>query len=536
MAERAVTLASLLERAAAANRGGDLAHAEWLCSAILTAWPDHYDALHLRGVVAHRRGRNEEALDHIDRALALGLASAEAYGNRGTVLCALSRFPAALARFDRALSVGPATAEMHCNRGSALYELGHFDEALISYDKALSLRADFAPTHVGLASVLCALGRYREAVHHEAEGLALRADWNSRMDRLITEERHDEATALLEEAMPTALRHRASFARPHPVARIDVPIRRVVIDCGHHLMHQADAADLSEACGLPVQLIDLSSAAPADYEPAADTLVIYSHGIRMATVSPLRAIKEAAPSCPLVTWNFANHMAYLANALLAATADIAFPAHATPVDYLARWARGPLGPVMPLALFQWSRPTLARLYRECRDEKRTDALSGHFSLYAAASRRNRLLADAIEEWPETDLSLRRGWSYHARSPLDRFLGWRRRKVSVALPVCGDLSMRFFDALAAGQVPIVPRDILDFDRVVPPADQASLPIIRLDSYDVGALRTAHAQAIAAFDRGGEAAAEARHRYVLRRHMLAHRIGDIVAYVTAARKAG
>jgi len=250
----------------------------------------------------------------------------------------------------------------------------------------------------------------------------------------------------------------------------------------------------------------------------------------MATAAPLRAIKNAAPSCPLVAWNLANHTAYLANALLAAAADVTFPAHVTPLDYLTRWVRGP---VVPLALFQWSRPTLDRLYRECRGEPRSDRLSGHFALYPAAERRNRLVAEAIEAWPEVELSLQRGWRYHARSPRDRFLSWRRCKSSAALPVSGDLSMRFFDALGAGQVPIVPRDVIDFDRVIPPADQASLPVVRLESYDVAALRAAHAEAIAAFDRGGEAAAEARHRYVLKHHMLAHRIRDIVGHVGAMR---
>ncbi len=521
----------VLQRAMAAQRRGDTAQAEWLCKAVLAAQPDHADALHLLGVVAHQRGRNEAACQHIRGAIALGLASAEAHGNLGTVLCALSRFAGALEHFDRALAIGPATAEMHSNRGLALYELARFDEALISYRDALALRPDFAQAHAGLATVLCVLGRYNEAVRHEARGLALRTDWNSRMDHLVVQERYAEAVALLDAAMPAALQHAAGAAATQPAPAIGGPIRRVVVDCGHHLMHPAEAADLADACGLPVQLIDLSVAAPADYGAAADTLVIYSHGIRMAKAGTLRAVKAADPTCPVVAWSFANHMAYLANALLTTAADITFPAHVTPVDYLGRWARGRLGQVVPLALFQWSRPTLARLYRACRNEARTDALSGHFSLYGVAWRRNRLIADAIEQWPEADLSLRRGWTYHERSPLDRFLSWRRRKTSVALPVSGDLSMRFFDALAAGQVPIVPRDILDFDRVVPPDDQARLPIVRLESYDVDTLRAAHAQAIAAFDRGGEAAAEARQQYVLRHHMLAHRIHDIVAHVTA-----
>jgi len=305
------------------------------------------------------------------------------------------------------------------------------------------------------------------------------------------------------------------------------PIRRIVIDTAHHLMHPAEACDIAEVCGLPVELADLSTAAPADFGASADKLVIYSHGIRLATAAPLHAIKKAVPDCLVVAWNFANHTAYLANALLAAAADMTFPTHVTPIDYLARWR---CGPAVPLALFQWSRSTLSWLYQDYRGEPRSDRLSGHFSLYPVAKRRNQLIAESIETWPEADLSLRRGWRYHELSPRDRFLTWRRAKTSLVLPVAGDLSMRFFDALAVGQVPIVPRDILDFDRVIAPADQAALPVIRLEHYDVESLRAAHAAAIAAFDRGGEAGAEARHRYVLQQHMLAHRIRDILGHVT------
>lgn len=530
-AERGLALPQVLERAIAAHRRGDTAQAEWLCKAILTAQPDHRDALHLLGIVAHQRGRNQEACRHIDRALALGLASAEAHGNRGTVLCALSRFTDALASFDQALAIGPATAEMHANRGLALHEFDNFDIALSSYRDALALRPDLAQAHAGIATVLCALGRHDEAIRHEARGLALRTDWNNRMDHLVVQGRHADAVALLEQAMPEALRRGVRNDAVPPATAITGAISRVVIDCGHHLMHPAEANELAGACGLPVQLADLSVAAPADYGAAADTLVIYSRGIRMAKAGTLRAIKQAHPDCPVVAWSFANHVSYLANALLAVAADITFPAHVTPVDYLARWAPGRVGPVVPLALLQWSGAVLSRLYHQCRNEQRSDALSGHFALYAVAQRRNRLIADAIAAWPEADLSLRRGWRYHELLPLDRFLSWRRCKTSLALPVCGDLSTRFFDALAAGQVPIVPRDVLGFDRIIPPEDQATLPIVRLESYDVDALRAAHASAIKAFDRGGEAAAAERHQYVLRHHLLAHRIGDIVSHVTA-----
>ena len=55
---------------------------------------------------------------------------------------------------------------------------------------------------------------------------------------------------------------------------------------------------------------------------------------------------------------------------------------------------------------------------------------------------------------------------------------------------------------------------------------------MERYSVAALRTAHAEAIAAFERGGEAQAKIQHRYVLDRHMLAHRVSEIRRTLEAA----
>lgn len=499
---------------------------------VRAAQPDHADASHLLAVAAHRRGRHAEALRLIDFSLALDATNAEAHGNRGTILCALSRFADAVGSFDIAIAAGSASADVFCNRGLALHELAEFDAAEASFRAALRLQPNLPAAHAGLAATLCERGAHAAALDHEARAFAGRGDWNTRIDRLVAAERYGEAAQLLDQAMQ---RVPPSDAPARHARGRAAPVRRVILDRGHHLMHAADAGDISEACGLPVRLADFAAAPAGEQGFAADTLAIYSHGILQARSATLRSLKRAEPGCTVAAWSFANHISWLANTMLAAAADAVFPAHVTPIDYMARWAAAPLGPVVPLALFQWSRPELARLSHDCRDEHRSDALSGHFSLYAAAERRNRLIVEAMQRWPDADLSLRRGWSYHALSPRDRFLRWRRFKCSLVLPVHGDLSMRFFDALAAGQVPIVARDIPDFDRVIPPHVQASLPIVRLERYDVDALRAAHADAIAAFDRGGEAAATERQRFVMQGHTLAHRIRDIVAHVADAAAA-
>jgi hypothetical protein len=344
----------------------------------------------------------------------------------------------------------------------------------------------------------------------------------SRINRLITEGRPRNAAMLLAQELPR-------FISPGKTGSTfgiaSGPIERLVVHNGHPLMQRANADDLSAACSLPVTLTNLASAKPADFASPGTLIVLTGH-TQGAEPGVLRALKAAAPTGTVVVWLFDNHHGYLANALTAAAADLCFPAHPMPADYLSPIAPGRIGPVVPLATGQWSRPELAALYARFGAEPRSEALSGHYAFYAQAHRRNSLIAQIMGQWPEAQITLNNDWSYHSESPENRFLRWRRFKTSVCLPVANDLSNRFFDALAAGQVPIVTSDILDLDAVIPAADQASLPVVRLKDYTVSALRAAHEEAVAAFDRDGEAGAERRHRYVVERHMLAHRIQRIL----------
>jgi hypothetical protein len=342
---------------------------------------------------------------------------------------------------------------------------------------------------------------------------------NNRINELIMKGKSCEAAALLIQEIPRFLPANA----PQVCA---TSIQRLVIENSHHLMGNADAADIEEACGLAVTLADLIAGRGMEYL-APDTLVILTgHAHLRAELDVLRAIKAHSPGCMVVMWLFDNHHNYFCNAYAACFADLCFPSHPMPMDYLSHAAPGRIGPTIPLATGQWSRPQLTSLWKRFEREGRSDGLSGHYTYYALAPRRNALLVQAIEEWPQADFSLRQDWSYHARSPEDRFLQWRRHKVSVCLPVANDLSNRFFDALATGQVPIVASDILDLDRVIPPDLQTSLPIIRLRKYTIAALRDAHERAIAAFNSEGHEGAERRHRFVLQNHMLANRIRLLV----------
>jgi cytochrome c-type biogenesis protein CcmH/NrfG len=65
----AVDTGALLAEAVRHHGAGDLARADALYRRVLAVDPEHPDALHLHGVVAHQRGRHQAAVEHIRRAV-----------------------------------------------------------------------------------------------------------------------------------------------------------------------------------------------------------------------------------------------------------------------------------------------------------------------------------------------------------------------------------------------------------------------------------------------------------------------------------
>ena len=73
------------------HRSGDLERASQLYQGILDIAPDHHDALHLSGLVAHQRGNHATAVDFIDRAIARHPNEPRYHANRGLALHAAGR-------------------------------------------------------------------------------------------------------------------------------------------------------------------------------------------------------------------------------------------------------------------------------------------------------------------------------------------------------------------------------------------------------------------------------------------------------------
>ena len=196
---------SMIRQAMALHQQGQLGEAEQLYTRILQVQHDHFNALHLLGVLMHQRGRSEEALNLIAKALATNVRSADAYANQGRVLAALGRHNAALASYDLAIALKPDHLEALFHRSNALGELKRFEEALASYDRVLALLPNYADALNNRGVILHGSKRYEEALASYDRALVLLPDnanvLNNRGNTLGELKRFEEALASYDHAL-----------------------------------------------------------------------------------------------------------------------------------------------------------------------------------------------------------------------------------------------------------------------------------------------------------------------------------------------
>ena len=226
-------IARAVDGAADHYRQGRLDDADRICTRVLKAAPDWFDALHLAGLVKLDSGkaaaaqallaralklnpgsapvlanlgralsalnRDDDAMASLDQALAIAPDSFDAINSRGNVLLKLNRAAEAVAAFERVLALEPRFLGARANLGNALTQLGRFDDALAQYDAILAAHPTHPETLVNRGSALASAGRLEEALAAYDGALAQRADYGkARIGRgatLAALNRHQEALA-----------------------------------------------------------------------------------------------------------------------------------------------------------------------------------------------------------------------------------------------------------------------------------------------------------------------------------------------------
>src|ERR1700733_8925740 len=172
----AVALRAQLDLGLALHQQGKLAEAERIYRKVLRQQPNHFDVLHLLGVIAVQTGRTASGVELIEKAIRLNPMVAVAHSNLGNALRDLKRPDDALASYDRAIALEPNNAVAYINRGNALGDLKRPEDALASYAKAIALKPD-AAAYYNHGNALRVLKRPDDALSSYDKAIALKPDY-----------------------------------------------------------------------------------------------------------------------------------------------------------------------------------------------------------------------------------------------------------------------------------------------------------------------------------------------------------------------
>lgn len=148
-----LTIHTTLSIALQRHQAGQIHAAESIYRQILAADPHQPDALYLLGVAAQQSGRNETAIDLIQRAISLDERNAEFHNGLAVAHLALRRFGEAISSCRRALELNPTCVEACINLGNIWKHQDRPAEAIACYQRALQLKPDDAEAYYNLGNV-----------------------------------------------------------------------------------------------------------------------------------------------------------------------------------------------------------------------------------------------------------------------------------------------------------------------------------------------------------------------------------------------
>jgi tetratricopeptide (TPR) repeat protein len=173
---------SLLDAAIVSHEARDLDHAENLYQEVLRAQPDNAEACSLLGLIQQDRGRPEESIVLISRAVEIDPDFADAHANLARGLNLLGKPDRAAEAARKAIELDPALGEGWLQLGHAQLELGQDQEALTALAKAAVHFPEASEIYAGTGFAAQRLGRHADALKAWRKVLELQPE---RVDALV---------------------------------------------------------------------------------------------------------------------------------------------------------------------------------------------------------------------------------------------------------------------------------------------------------------------------------------------------------------
>jgi tetratricopeptide (TPR) repeat protein len=181
----AETLNAMIAEAYQVHQSGHAARAVSLYRQLLHLDAGNVVANNLYGLLCLQTGRFEEAVRHIEKALAEKPDDAQAHSNLALALKDLNRPGDAARHFHDSLKLNPNNPRVYNNLGGVYIELHRIEDAIRCFQQALAIQPAFAEAHYNLGSALMIKHRYPEAAASLQQCLVLKPDFAEGQTKLV---------------------------------------------------------------------------------------------------------------------------------------------------------------------------------------------------------------------------------------------------------------------------------------------------------------------------------------------------------------
>ena len=269
----------LINRGLTEHHAGRLDAAEALYRQGLAADPFLQQGWRLLSVLTQQRGKFQDCLPMIERALALGRAGPD-LANLANALNQLGRPEEAAAAASEALRLDPRLVSAHSNLGVANRTLGHLEAAAQNFAAAAALQPSYADAHANLGVLLTELGRPEQAEAPLRTAAALSpqsAEVRFNLgNALLRQMRFPEAR----EAYLEAIRLRPAYAEAH--GNLAAACKGIG-DLDQSLVHYADAANLAPR---DLTLLQNYALMLAELRRFGEAIPVYEHSLAIEPNQP----------------------------------------------------------------------------------------------------------------------------------------------------------------------------------------------------------------------------------------------------------
>ncbi len=158
------TMIAQFEAAVALHNAGQFDQAKNAYESIITACPNHAEAMHNLGLLFVQRGMFADAVIWMRRATETNPNQPIYFSNYGNVLQDLGRWAEAVPQYQKAITLDPNYADPSYNLGNALQKINQHEAALENYRRAIAINPMWAEAHLNYGNAYDALARYEEAL------------------------------------------------------------------------------------------------------------------------------------------------------------------------------------------------------------------------------------------------------------------------------------------------------------------------------------------------------------------------------------